>query len=54
VLLAHMQTISVERQLASSLDGVDIIVAGGSNTLPSDSNGVLRTGDVSQGVYPTR
>jgi len=53
VLLAHMQTISVERQLASLLDGVDIIVAGGSNTLLSDSNDVLRTGDVSQGVYPT-
>jgi 2',3'-cyclic-nucleotide 2'-phosphodiesterase (5'-nucleotidase family) len=53
VLLAHMQTISVERQLAGLLDGVDIIVAGGSNTLLSDANDVLRTGDVSQGLYPT-
>jgi 2',3'-cyclic-nucleotide 2'-phosphodiesterase (5'-nucleotidase family) len=52
VLLAHMQTLSVERQLAGLLDGVDIIVAGGSNTLLSDANDVLRTGDVSQGTYP--
>ncbi len=53
VLLAHMQTISVERQLASLLDGVDIIVAGGSNTLLSDANDVLRTGDTSAGAYPS-
>jgi 2',3'-cyclic-nucleotide 2'-phosphodiesterase (5'-nucleotidase family) len=52
VLLAHMQTLSVERQLASLLDGVDIIVAGGSNTLLSDATDVLRTGDASQGPYP--
>jgi 2',3'-cyclic-nucleotide 2'-phosphodiesterase (5'-nucleotidase family) len=52
VLLAHMQSISVERQLAGLLDGVDIIVAGGSNTLLSDANDVLRPGDASQGPYP--
>jgi 5'-nucleotidase/UDP-sugar diphosphatase len=52
VLLAHMQSIAVERQLAGLLDGVDIIVAGGSNTLLSDANDVLRTGDASQGPYP--
>lgn len=53
VLLAHMQTISVERQLATLLDGVDIIVAGGSNTLLSDPTDVLRVGDTSMGAYPT-
>ena len=53
VLVAHMQDISIERQLAGLLDGVDIIVAGGSNTLLSDVNDVLRPGDVSQGLYPT-
>lgn len=41
ILLAHMQAISVEKQLASILDGVDIIVAGGSNTRMGDSNDVL-------------
>lgn len=52
VLLSHMQTLSVERQLATLLDGVDIIVAGGSNTLLSDSNDTLRAGDQSAGAYP--
>jgi 2',3'-cyclic-nucleotide 2'-phosphodiesterase (5'-nucleotidase family) len=47
-----MQTIAVERQLATLLDGVDIIVAGGSNTLLSDSNDTLRAGDQSAGTYP--
>jgi len=41
ILLAHMQAISIEKQLASLLDGVDIIVAGGSNTRMGDSNDVL-------------
>lgn len=53
VLLAHMQTISVERQLARLLNGVDIIVAGGSNTLLSDATDTLRPGDTSMGAYPT-
>lgn len=53
VLLAHMQTIAVERQLATLLDGVDIIVAGGSNTLLSDATDTLRAGDTSMGAYPT-
>lgn len=52
VLLAHMQTITVERQLATLLDGVDIIVAGGSNTLLSKPSDKLRPGDVSAGPYP--
>ena len=41
ILLAHMQSISIEKQLASLLDGVDIIVAGGSNTRMGDSNDTL-------------
>lgn len=52
VLLAHMQTISIERALATKLKNVDIIVAGGSNTLLTDENDTLRTGDTSAGVYP--
>ncbi len=43
ILLAHMQQISVEKSLASLLDGVDIIVAGGSNTRMGDANDVLFT-----------
>jgi len=52
VLLAHMQSLAVEKALATRLKNVDIIVAGGSNTLLSDANDVLRTGDKSAGTYP--
>ncbi len=41
ILLAHMQAISVEKQLATLLNGVDLIVAGGSNTRMGDSNDAL-------------
>jgi len=52
VLLAHMQQISIEQSLASKLKDVDIIVAGGSNTLLANSGDALRTGDSSKGAYP--
>jgi 2',3'-cyclic-nucleotide 2'-phosphodiesterase (5'-nucleotidase family) len=52
VLLAHMQSLAVEKALATRLKNVDIIVAGGSNTLLSDANDVLRVGDKSAGDYP--
>lgn len=44
ILLAHMQAISIEKQLASLLDGVDVIVAGGSNTRMGDNNDTLFSG----------
>jgi 2',3'-cyclic-nucleotide 2'-phosphodiesterase (5'-nucleotidase family) len=52
VLLAHMQTIATEKALAAKLKNVDIIVAGGSNTLLTDETDTVRTGDTSAGVYP--
>ena len=52
ILLAHMQQIAIEQALAIRLRDVDIIVAGGSNTLLADGNDVLRPGDVAQGPYP--
>ncbi|WP_026970493.1 5'-nucleotidase C-terminal domain-containing protein [Aliagarivorans marinus] len=52
ILLAHMQQLSVEQGLAPLLNGVDIIVAGGSNTLLADSNDTLMTGDTAAGDYP--
>lgn len=45
VLLAHMQQISIEKELATLLDGVDIIVAGGSNTRMGDNTDSLFDGD---------
>ncbi|WP_420426436.1 choice-of-anchor I family protein [Algiphilus sp.] len=52
VLLAHMQQLAVERELATLLRGVDIIVAGGSNTILADSNDRLRDGDQAADSYP--
>ena len=52
VLLAHMQQIGIEAALATRLAGVDIIVAGGSNTRLFDSDDTQRPGDSVQGTYP--
>ena len=52
ILLGHMQRIAIEQELASLLSDVDIIVAGGSNTLLSDETDRLWPGDVSAGEYP--
>ena len=54
VLLAHMQQIAVEEALAVRLEDVDIIVAGGSNTLLADDNDRLRADDEAAGAYPLR
>lgn len=52
ILLAHMQQIDIELALAERLEGVDVIVAGGSNTRLFDSNDRPRDGDSDQGDYP--
>ncbi|MEO0933301.1 MAG: 5'-nucleotidase C-terminal domain-containing protein, partial [Cyanobacteria bacterium J06641_2] len=52
VLLSHMQQIAIEEELATKLKNVDVIMAGGSNTLLSDSTDRLRDGDSSEGAYP--
>ncbi len=52
ILLSHMQQISIELALAERLTGVDIIVAGGSNTRLFDDNDRIRDGDSDQGQYP--
>lgn len=45
ILLSHMQQISIEKELASKLKDVDVIVAGGSNTRMGDMNDTLYEGD---------
>ncbi|MDN5567867.1 MAG: 5'-nucleotidase C-terminal domain-containing protein, partial [Paracoccus sp. (in: a-proteobacteria)] len=52
ILLAHMQVLGIEEQLASRLSGVDVIVAGGSNTRLFDEDDRPRDGDSDQGQYP--
>lgn len=54
ILLSHMQQIQIElEELAPRLTGVDIIQAGGSNTLLADETDRLRDGDNREGDYPT-
>ncbi|MEB3830833.1 hypothetical protein [Phormidium sp. CCY1219] len=52
ILLSHMQQISVEQELAPRLRDVDVIIAGGSNTLLADATDRLRVGDAVEGPYP--
>ena len=52
IVLAHMQQISVEKELAGLLSDVDIIVAGGSNTLLADTDDTLWPGDEPADTYP--
>ena len=52
ILLAHMQQLEFEKALADRLVDVDIIVAGGSNTILADATDRLRTGDTAGGPYP--
>ncbi|MFZ1027777.1 MAG: choice-of-anchor I family protein [Limnoraphis robusta] len=52
ILLAHMQQISVEEELAELLTDVDIIMAGGSNSILANEGNILREGDTAAGPYP--
>ncbi|MDJ0958031.1 MAG: 5'-nucleotidase C-terminal domain-containing protein [Arenicellales bacterium] len=52
VLVTHLQQILLEQELIGRLRGVDIVVAGGSDTLLADNNDTLRPGDVAGGPYP--
>ncbi|NJL01718.1 MAG: DUF4114 domain-containing protein [Spirulinaceae cyanobacterium SM2_1_0] len=52
VLLSHMQQIGIETQLAGLLEDVDVIMAGGSNTLLANADDPLRVGDTAADVYP--
>ena len=52
ILVSHLQQIAFEEELATLLDGVDIIVAGGSDTLLADDNDILRPGDEADNGYP--
>ncbi|MFN3242360.1 MAG: bifunctional metallophosphatase/5'-nucleotidase [Planctomycetota bacterium] len=53
ILVSHLQQFALEQQLVSLLSGVDIVIAGGSDTLLADAGDRLRAGDVAQGNYPT-
>jgi len=52
ILTTHLQQIALEKELATLLSGVDIIVAGGSDVLMAQQDDVLRDGDEAEEAYP--
>ena len=52
IMLTHMQQLAIDRALAPRLRDVDIIIAGGSNTLLADADDRLWLGDEAAGPYP--
>jgi 2',3'-cyclic-nucleotide 2'-phosphodiesterase (5'-nucleotidase family) len=52
VLLSHLQQIDLETELASLLTDVDVIVAGGSDTILANPDDTLQPGDVAADSYP--
>ncbi|ETW13039.1 alkaline phosphatase [Roseivivax marinus] len=52
ILTSHLQQFALDQELAGLLSGVDIIIAGGSNTLQADAQDTLRAGDEAAETYP--
>jgi 2',3'-cyclic-nucleotide 2'-phosphodiesterase (5'-nucleotidase family) len=52
IVTTHLQQIALEKQLVGMLSGVDIVIAGGSDTLQADETDVLRPGDAAAETYP--
>lgn len=55
ILVTHLQQIALEKELIGKLSGVDVIIAGGSDTLLADDEDVARglnDGDTPAGDYP--
>ena len=52
ILTGHLQQISLDEELATHVKDVDIIIAGGSNTLLADETDRLHPGDTADRPYP--
>jgi alkaline phosphatase len=52
ILTSHLQQVALESQLATLLDGVDVIIAGGSDTILANGDDVLLPGATPAGSYP--
>ena len=52
ILAGHLQEINFDKRLAMHLRDVDIIIAGGSNTLLADATDRLHPGDTADHPYP--
>ncbi|CAM3504719.1 5'-nucleotidase C-terminal domain-containing protein [Parendozoicomonas haliclonae] len=52
ILVSHLQQIALEKELVQLLHGVDVVIAGGSDTLQADETDVLHDGDTAVEDYP--
>lgn len=52
ILTGHLQQISLDEAIAAHIKDVDIIIAGGSNTLLADETDRLHPGDTAERPYP--
>ena len=52
ILTGHLQQISLDEEIAAHIKDVDIIIAGGSNTLLADETDRLHPGDMADRPYP--
>jgi len=52
IVTTHLQQIALEQELIGALSGVDIVIAGGSDTLLADETDTLRPGDEAEDSYP--
>ncbi len=52
IITGHLQQIGIDEMMAAHLRDVDIIIAGGSNTLFADETDRLRESDVAERPYP--
>ena len=52
ILTGHLQQISLDETIATHLKDVDIIIAGGSNTLLAEATDRLHLGDTADRPYP--
>ena len=52
ILTGHLQQISLDEAIAAHIKDVDIIIAGGSNTLLADKTDRLHPGDMADRPYP--
>ncbi len=52
ILVSHLQQIALEKELIGLLNGVDIVIAGGSDVLQANAGDILQDGDVAEEAYP--
>ncbi len=52
ILTSHLQQFALEQELAGLLNGVDVILAGGSDKILADQTDRLRSGDTAEDTYP--